>query len=741
MRIPKKNEVEPINLNMKTNAYKSLDETLKQDYWQLNASQKQLELRRNRAVQFSAVYFGIGDYDVETLTSEFRRMVDLGFNTVRFYTANPEETAPGEFNFQRPDDWFSAAEAAGIGVIFHTEWFLPSLALLDKFKFDQNSYMEAYADDPNYRKILEAQYGPLVERYKEHPALHAWGTLGEPDPAARDLSDEVDRRRFGLWLEKKYGTVEALDQAWNAYPAKGKTVIEAFSEAWQVLEAYNNPSRISGVHRSMFNYGAGRDLREFLTEKALDRGETYLQVYREIDPVHPVLTGSHQLFCNQANHRWDSDRWAKLGDCFTTSIHLSWHFDLVEGEVTRPIYMQARQTRDWFKGGWTSCYETTGGPVQYSGGFGNSMSEGLMRQLVLSYFAAGNMNCSFWVWNSRPGGWEAGEYSLTSLSGRITPWAEEAGRLIQKATAYREELWETGYPPELGILASWDTDAILDIEPPRHDLKKGTGLLGSGTEHQGSRARIGLSRACMNHQISFEYFSERELLDGVGSRYPVIWAPHLRALSDEVILALKKYVESGGTLIADVQFGFLDAYGKLRKTGTGSMHEQIFGAWFENIHDARTGARYLSGEAVPGFYADLETSEAEIVQRFDDGSPAVSRVHRGEGEALLMAMDPAHYCWKPDQNGWESFIAKHLRNFVPAQWSSDHELVYRLRSKQADHFFIMNESAAKTVTLDLGSSRVSEARDLIEDKTLPPKSRLSVSVPANSGSWIRVAYE
>jgi len=727
-----------MNTGMPESPYDSLSSHLMQAYWALPNSPMQERLRREQAVQFSAVYFGFGAYDIKELEAAFRRMTDLGFNAVRFYTANPREQAPGVFDFRRPDDWMEAAEKAGIGVIFHTEWFQPSDALLSAHGLDRDQYQQAYPDDPAYLRILESQYGPLVSRYRDHPALSAWGTLGEPDPAEKDLTGE-DRQRFGEWLQAKYGTLEALDRAWNVYPETGSLMVESFADAWKILEGFNSPARISGVHRAWFNYGAGRDQREFLTEKAIRRGEAYLKVYRDLDPVHPVLTGSHQLFCNQANHRWDSDRWAKIGDCFTTSIHLAWHFDLVEGEVDRPVYMQARQTRDWFKGGWTSCYETTGGPVQYSGGFGNSMSAGLMRRLILNYLAAGNLNVSFWVWNPRPGGWEAGEYGLTSLSGALTPWAREAGRLAQLAKRYAPDFWQAGYPPELGILSSWDTDAILDMEPPRHDLAHGTGALGTGTLHQQSRARIGASRACINHHISFEYVTDRELLSGLSGRYPVIYAPHLRSVSDNIFEVLNTYVESGGILIADVQFGFLDSFGKLRKSGPQSMHDKLFGAWFENIHDARTGGPSLNGASVRGFYADMESGTAACHQSFDTGQPAVSCLRKGKGYAYLLAFDPAREAWKPGNPDMEAWIPKLLRRHIPAEWACDHPLTYRLRTRQADHFFLINDGPETTALLDIKDAPHSQIHDLIDDRILTRGTPVRVPLPAQSGTWLRVS--
>ena len=98
----------------------------------------------------------------------------------------------------------------------------------------------------------------------------------------------------------------------------------------------------------------------------------------------------YDLFANQASCLWDNTKLGKVADGIGTSVHLSWHFEPVDGEVDRPVYIQARMTRDMAKGKPTACWEATGGPVQFSGGYGNSMSAGLMRRLCMAYLAAGN---------------------------------------------------------------------------------------------------------------------------------------------------------------------------------------------------------------------------------------------------------------------------------------------------------------------------------------------------------------
>lgn len=53
------------------------------------------------------------------------------------------------------------------------------------------------------------------------------------------------------------------------------------------------------------------------------------------------------------------------------------------------VYHQAKLVNDYFRGGWTGEWESTGGPTLYSGGQSTSVDAGTMRRLLLGYLAAG----------------------------------------------------------------------------------------------------------------------------------------------------------------------------------------------------------------------------------------------------------------------------------------------------------------------------------------------------------------
>lgn len=746
-------------------------------YWSTYETEMQRRLRRENASFHSVVYWRPGCTDVEELARNFRIIRDAGFDAVRCHNFLNARTPDGSLDFSLPDAWLEAASRAGVRIILHlTTQRLPDEEALEAAGLTREEFNGLAAEDPQFREATSILLAPPVSRYKNADSLLAWGGFGEPGAAELDLATAEDGRQFAAWLRNRYQSIEELDAAWNVYPETGP-VVSSFDDAWHVARLPAGRTSINGASNARVNYGAQRDRYRFMVDRNLAKTAVAIDIIRAIDPDHPILTGSHQLFFNQPSLGWDIPKWAKLGDCHFSSIHMSWHFQPVFGEVDRPVYFQARQTRDYFKGGWTSAFETTGGPVQFSGGYGNHMDAGLMRRLCLSYLAAGNINLAFWTWNHRPGGWEGGEYGMTSLSGRLTNSGREAGRIASAARRYAGELWSADPAVDVGLIQSWDTDAIQLFEPERHDLSETVGSrmggISSGTKLCHPRSWIGYSRALVNNQISWHYLLEEELAGDLVYNYPVLIAPFLRAISDDTVERLITYVQSGGVVIADVTFGYYDRWGKCRLTGLEDSElgangaeslRKLFGAWVDQVHDNRTGDTSLSGERIPGFYGDLVVTDARPVLRFDDGRPAAVEMRHqvreiepdvggsasrspdtASGAAVLVGFDLGTFCFEPGNELFESIVERLVHSYIPRRFESSLPMTMRLRGPDADHYFLVNDGPATDAILTVSDAEYTAGIDVLADPSTGAEvavgSVISIPVTSRSGAWVRFERE
>jgi beta-galactosidase len=400
--------------------------------------------------------------------------------------------------------------------------------------------------------------------------------------------------------------------------------------------------------------------------------------------------------------------------------------------------MQSLATRDANKGGVTAAYETTGGPVQYSGGYGNHMDAGLMRRLMFSYLAAGNEVIAFWDWICRPGGIEAGEYGLVTLGGQVSDWAREAGRIAKAMARFGDELWNGSEEPELAIFRSWDSEAITMLEPRRFETETGPRDYSRGCGQQHLRALIGAGRAAIDHQVAYEYLHEAEVMEGIAGVFPTIYLPHVRACSTRLLEALLAYIRRGGRLIADVQFAFHDPWGKMQPRGPGALATRLFGAWVDSIHDARTRPQSVDGMPCEGFYGDVALAGARAIKRFADGRPAVTEANIGRGQAILIGFDPARQCWKPGQSAMEALLADLYRGEAPRRWWSDAPLAFRRSHAKADHWFLINDGPARTATLRVYDRTYRSGCDAVSGRPLDTAGTVSVELPAYSAAWLRL---
>jgi beta-galactosidase len=405
--------------------------------------------------------------------------------------------------------------------------------------------------------------------------------------------------------------------------------------------------------------------------------------------------------------------------------------------VDLPHYLQARLTNDYFKGGHTNAYETTGGPVQYSGGYGNHMDAGLMRKMMLNYLAAGNEGIAFWAWKSRPGGIEAGEYGLVGLSGRVTEWAAEAGRVIAGMDRHRREIWQAANGTELAILRSWDTETVMCCEPRRYECEDGPSPWSRGPAQQHIRALIGAGRAAVHAQLACEFVTEEEILAGIAGAYPAIYLPHVRCCSDPLLAKLQEYVTAGGRLIADVQIGFEDQWGKLRPTGPGGVVERMFGAYLDAIGDTGSRPVTVDGVAVHGFFGDLVPTTATVLRRFDTGKPAVTEARIGRGTAVLLAIDAGRQCWRPGDLAMERLLAGHLRGNAPRRFACDMPMTFRRECAAADHYFVINDGPARSAVLQVFDRTYARVEDVLAEREIACIEGIPVEVEAYGGLWLR----
>ncbi|MBJ7576445.1 beta-galactosidase [Devosia sp. MC532] len=161
--------------------------------------------------------------------ADARRMAEVGIKIVRIgeFAWSRLEPTPGNLQF----DWLirsmDVLHKHGLKVIVGTPTATPPRWMADKhpdmFAVDAQGRRRGFGSRRHYdfshlgyREEAARITRIVAERVGEHPALIGWQTDNEYGCHGTTYSySPAAEAGFRLWLEKKYGTIDALNQAWG----------------------------------------------------------------------------------------------------------------------------------------------------------------------------------------------------------------------------------------------------------------------------------------------------------------------------------------------------------------------------------------------------------------------------------------------------------------------------------------------------------------------------------------------
>ena len=723
------------------------DPFLSGKYWELNNSPMQERLRVLRPFPVGVVYYQQRGDDLDSVRKEFRVINELGYTALKQVVLCAPEN-PGDFE----ENVFHAAIEEGLSPWYYGKggWTSITQELVNRLGIAlelNNTNLPLIQEHPRMIEYQTRKLHERVVRMKDKPPIPAG--MGEPGRNSPYLPENL-LPAFAGWLRDSYQSIDNLKDAWNFGYVESPPV-HSFHEAADLMLATSVDEYGNRWGRRSWDFRRMRDAMRFQADLITDHYNETMQLYYQWDPDEPERTGGHQLFENQAINSWDLEAQAKtasLGGSFYASIHLTHHLFLMEGEITHPVYMQSRLVADMFKGGWSATWESTGGPTQWSGHHNLNVDDNLLQQLFLSYIAAGLKGIGIWMWNSRGEGWEAGEYALCDIQGMPTSRAVRGGELSRLLQEQRYELWESMDEPVVGVLYSWENEAMLGrLSMGGYQLS--TPVYETDRDRQyrqyHSQARAGISRALMNSQIPFEYVTDRDIAAGLAHRYPVIYMPYMLALDQKTLNGLKEYVKQGGRLVADFPLLMLDDFGRLNRQIKGSDFEELFGFSTADYYHTRGTLKSFRNVPLNSQFGNLKITHANVKETWDDGTPAIVTSDFGDGKTLVFNFEAARMAFSPGNQFMEQVLVEHtLGNIRPPFTVSgySHSLVFRRSAPEADHYFIINPGMDEVIDISSKDINYISYRDILISRDFyPSKGKIQITVPAGSGSWIRAQKE
>lgn len=217
-------------------------------------------------------------------------------------------------------------------------------------------------------------------------------------------------------------------------------------------------------------------------------------------------------------------------------------------------------------------------------------------------------------------------------------------------------------PAEVGIVLSiandaWNTEDILSKEPPQESLYY-------AEQNVDNHERKALYLALRHAQIPVDLITDEDIATGVPKRFKVLYIVGQELLG-AAAPQLRQWVEAGGTLVAVGGGGILDQYRAAQpallelyglKDTTLERPVRSIGPerdlpkatpldtlTFNEAHGALAMPVYCSRQRL------TPISDAEVVGRFADGSPAAIDRRVGQGRVLLIGALPGLAYLQPSQ--------------------------------------------------------------------------------------------
>jgi beta-galactosidase len=194
--------------------------------------------------KLAKIWYG-GDYNPDQWPEDLwdedvrlMRLAHLDVATLPVFSWTTLQPAEDQYDLSWLDRILNKLAAGGIYACIATStaaqpaWM--SLRYPDVLRTDINGVKHRHGgrtnfcpNSPNYRRYSRALALRLAERYKDHPSLLAWHVANE---YGSHCYCDVCAEAFREWLKMRYGTLAAVNVAWNTnFWSHGLT-------AWEEIE-------------------------------------------------------------------------------------------------------------------------------------------------------------------------------------------------------------------------------------------------------------------------------------------------------------------------------------------------------------------------------------------------------------------------------------------------------------------------------------------------------------------------
>ncbi|MGW1029426.1 beta-galactosidase [Streptomyces sp. NPDC002577] len=641
-----------------------------------------------------------GDYNPEqwpaaTWREDVRLMRAAGVNlvTVGVFSWGLLEPRPGVFEFGWLDEVMDLLAEAGVSADLATPTAAPPSWLAhehpETLPVDGEGRRVAFGarchycqSSPVFRHYAARITERLAGRYATHPALAMWHIGNEY--IGYGCHCPVSVAHFRRWLADRYGTIDALNDAWGT---------AFWGQRYDSFDHVGTPAPRSRLISGP-NPGQLLDFHRFSDAAALECFTAERDIVRRHTPDLPITTNFMGSFKNL-----DYWQWAAEEDIASIDIYAKpWD---PEGQLLAAYNFDLMRS---LRGGkpWLMLESATGNNL--TGGRNSPRPAGQLRVRSLQAVARGADSVMFFQWRASRAGAERFHSAMVPHGGTRTRTWREVVALGRDVSRLAELTGGACDRAEVAMV--WDYDNWWALEGPDHP---------SSDMHFTARV-LDHYRPLWGANVPVDFVHPHADL----SAYRLVIVPNLYLVDDTAADNITGYVRAGGHLLMSYFSGIVDEYDRVRPGGHPGAFRDLLGIDIDEFNPLQPGATHgLQHAGHTGTATDwqdvIEPAGAEPLVTYTDGElkgqPAATRHHFGTGTATYLGTSP-------DQETMRRLVLDCVTGAGVTPVMDTPEGVEAVRRRAADgteHLFLLNHTT-DAVTVDLGPTP-SRPVDLLDPDT------------------------
>ena len=569
----------------------------------------------DRHIIFGAAYYE--EYlPYDRLEQDLEMMAAAGLNTIRIAesTWSVEEPRPGEYDFSHVDRVIDAAQRHGLDVIIGTPTYAVPVWLvqmdpevLSVTKDGPSRYGARQNMDitnPTYLKYAEGIIRALVSH-----------TAGRTNVIGFQIDNETKHygtagprvlARFRKWMEKRFGTVEAMNAALG---------FNYWSNSVTSFDDLPDPAgTCNGSYACEFGIFQRELAAEFLMwqssivneYKRPDQFITQNFDYEWFSIVPPGHQGGYAHGIQPDINHYDADKALTLTgvDVYCPSQ------DALTGIE---ISFAGSEMRSFKKSNYLVLENQAQGIIPML------PYPGQLRLMAYSHIANGACGLLYWGWSSIHNALESYFRGLLSHDSAVNPTSEEAAKVGAELKRLSPKLAGLKKKARIAMIVSPDALHAVEAFPTDNDMNYNDVVLWM------YRALYELNLEC-----DILYTQEEDW-----SGYDLVLVPELYSATETVTDRVRTFVERGGTVLASFRSFFSNEHAKIHHDAQPHGLTDCFGMTYNQF--TRPGSATVDGAPIAHWIELLNPTTAETVARYDHQYwgeyAAVTRNGFGKGHA------------------------------------------------------------------------------------------------------------